>query len=80
MTLNVGDWVLNDSNDEDEPLWLGRVMPNPDWKNDGVFKNTTHGAKKFDNDIIINRNDIALYIMWYKKIDVSSDALEYHVS
>jgi len=29
--LNIGDWILFDSKQEDEPIWLGRVMSNPEW-------------------------------------------------
>ena len=80
MSLNVGDWVLNDSNDEDKPIWLGRVIPNPQWNNDGILKNTTRRTMRFDNEVSISRNEIAMYIMWYEKIDINTDSLEYHVS
>jgi len=31
MGLTVWDWGLIDGDDEDEPIWLGRVVLNPDW-------------------------------------------------
>ena len=80
MELTAGDWVLVDGDDEDEPIWLGRVMSNPEWGGQGVFKNETTRAKRYDNEVVLQRNNHGIYIMWYEKIDINSDALEYHVS
>ena len=35
---------------------------------------------RFDNEVSISRNEIVMYIMWYKNIDLNTDSLEYHVS
>ena len=80
MVLTVGDWVLIDGDDEDEPIWLGRVMLNPDWGGQGVWKNETSRAKKCDNGAVIQRSQHGIYIMWYERIDIDSDELNYHVS
>ena len=80
MKLTVGDWVLIDGDDEDEPIWLGRVLSNPDWGGQGVFKNETNRSKRYGNGVSINRNQIGIYIMWYEKIDLNSDELDYHIS
>ncbi len=80
MKLVVGDWICIDSSDNIEPIWLGRVMSNPDWGGQGVFKNETTRTKKYDNGTELTRGDIGVYIMWYEKIDVNSESHDYHVS
>ena len=35
--LSVGDWVVFDSNEDDQPVWLGRVLSNPEWDRQGVW-------------------------------------------
>ena len=80
MNLTVGDWIIIDGDDETEPLWLGRVLSNPEWAGQGVKKNESGKQMKFANGTVLQRNDIGVYIMWYEKIDTESDALEYHVS
>ena len=79
--LSVGDWVLFDSEDETEPIWLGRVISNPEWKGQGVLQNTTTRTRKYArNTVEVQKNEVALFVMWYEKIDVNSDACDYHVS
>ncbi len=80
MELTVGDWIVIDSDDEGEPLWLGRIMSNSDWGGQGVYKNTTTRIKTYDNVTVLHWNDVGIYVMWYEKIDLSSDDLDYHVS
>ena len=80
MALSVGDWVLIDSDEEDEPVWLGRVMPNPEWDGKGVFRNETSRAINFLNGIRIPPRNVAAYIMWYEKIDLMTNDLDYHIS
>jgi len=53
MGLTVGDWVLIAGDDEDEQLWLGRVMSNGDYGGQGVWKNESTRAKKCDNGTVI---------------------------
>ena len=80
MALSVGDWVLIDSDSEEEPVWLGRVMPNPEWGGKGVFRNETSRAINCPNGIIIAPRNVAAYIMWYEKIDLMTNDLDYHIS
>ena len=49
--LVVGDFVLFDAHDHDddvEPIWLGRVMPNPKWNGQGVWVNDSGRNVKFN--------------------------------
>ena len=78
MELTVGDWIVIDSDDEGEPLWLGRIMSNSDWGGQGVCKNTTMRIKTYYNGTVLQQNDVGMYVMWYEKIDLISDDLDYH--
>ena len=74
--LAVGDFVLFDAHDdEDEPIWLGRVMSNPEWNGQGVYKNKEGKNVKF-NDVSIGRGKVAIYVMLHEKINVMSEKLE----
>ena len=78
--LVVGDFVLFDAHgDEVEPIWLGRVLPNPEWNGQGVCTNNSGKQVKF-NGVSIGRGEVAIYVMWYEKLNVMSDKLEYGVS
>lgn len=84
--LAVGEWVIyhgigaDGEEDPDQPLWLGRVMPNPDWNGQGVLKNTTGRTTSYPMGIEVKQNKVAIYVQWYEKIDLNSDELKYHVS
>jgi len=78
--LTVGDFVLFRKTDDDvEPIWLGRIMSNPDWSGQGVYENETRKRHSF-HGVSIGRGEVGLYVMWYEKIDVMSERLEYWVS
>ena len=78
--LTVGDFVVFDTSDDDvEPIWIGRIMSNPEWQGQGVYKNVSRRITSF-RGVQVARGEVALYIMWYEKINVMSDALEYWVS
>ena len=84
--LTVGDWILfhgidGDGNeDPDQPIWLGRVMPNPDWSGQGVRQNETMRTEKYPMGVEVKTNEVAIYVQWYEKIDMNSDEPKYHVS
>ena len=78
--LNIGDWVLFDSRMEDEPIWLGRVMSNPEWEGMGVNHNTTRRKQTYDNGVEISGNEVAIFVQWYEKIDINSRGLNYRAS
>ncbi|KAL7534418.1 hypothetical protein ACHAXR_005863 [Thalassiosira sp. AJA248-18] len=78
--LTVGDWVLFDSNEDEQPIWLGRVMANPEWGGQGVLQNKSSSIKKYPGGVEVKKNGVAMNIMWYEKIDIDSDSLDYHVS
>ena len=60
--LAVGDFVLFDAHDdEDEPIWLGRVIPNPEQNGKGVYKNKEGKNVKFNN-VSIGRGKVAIYV------------------
>ena len=84
LELTIGSWVCLDSNEEEQPIWLGRVMSNPDWNGEGIKHNTTNRTVKYSSDygedIEIGPGEVAVYIIWYERIDVSSDSYDYHIS
>ena len=76
----LGDFVLFDAHGDDvEPIWLGRVMPNPKWNGQGVWVNDSGRNVKF-NRVSVDRGEVAIYVMRYEKLNVMSDELEYGVS
>ena len=78
--LTVGDFVLFRKNDDDvEPIWLGRIMSNPDWQGQGVYQNESRQRSSF-HGVAIGQGEVGLYVMWYEKIDIMSERLEYWVS
>ena len=78
--LTVGDFVVFDkSDDEVEPIWLGRIMSNPEWQEQGTYTNNSRQNPSFRGDKV-GRGEVDLYVMWYEKINVMSDKLEYWVS
>ena len=79
-SLNVGDWIVFDGHGGDEPIWLGRVMSNPDFGGLGIHHNKTKRTVTYDNGVEIGSNEVAIFVMWYEKIDVNANDLEYRVS
>ena len=79
--LTVGAWVLFDTSDDDlEPIWLGRVMSNPKWDGQGVFQNKTSRIVSYSSGVKIGKGEVAIFVMWYEKINVMSDTHDYWVS
>ena len=76
-SLNIGDWVLFDSKMADEPIWLGRVMSNPQWEGMGVLLNNTRRKRTYENGVEISANEVAIFVQWYEKIDINSSELTY---
>jgi len=79
-SLNIGDWVLFDSKMADEPIWLGRVMSNPQWEGMGVLLNNTRRKRTYENGVEISTNEVAIFVQWYEKIDINSSELTYRAS
>ena len=80
-SLSVGDWVLfNGHKDEVEPIWLGRVVSNSEWEGQGVSQNTTSRIISYSNGVKVSKGEVAIFVIWYEKIDVMSDLLDYWVS
>ena len=78
--LAVGDWVLVDGGDDQyQPIWLGRVMSNKDWDGQGVKVNDTNSVMVVDG-MRIKKGEVAMNIIWYEKIDLDSEDLDYHIS
>ena len=78
--LKVGEFVLFDAHDDErEPIWLGRVMSNPEWNGHDVYKNNNDGKVTFKG-VDIGKGEVALNVMWHEEINVVSDKLEYWVS
>ena len=79
--LSVGEWVLfAGDNDDEEPIWLGRVMSNTNWEGQGVKQNNQTRKVVHSSGVEISRGEVAVFVMWYEKINIMSDKLDYHVS
>ena len=80
--LSVGDWVLFAvvDDEEEDQLWVGRVVSNPVWGGQGVRQNTSRGIISYENGLKIGRHEVAMNIMWYETIGIGPDVLEYHIS
>ena len=81
--LTVGAWVTfaGQGDNEDDPLWLGRVMSISSWGGQGVRQNTTRRIHFYNNkQLKIYKQEVATCVMWYEAIGISSDALEYQIS
>ena len=67
--LAVGDWLIfavesDEADDKDDAkFWLGRVMLNEAWGGQGVQQNTTGEIQKYDKELKIGWNEVALNIM-----------------
>jgi hypothetical protein len=78
--LTVGYFVLfNQRDDELDPICLERITWNPKWQEQGVYHNKPRRNITFDGTSV-GQGEVALYVMWYKKIDIISDCLDYWVS
>ena len=42
---------VHGNEDPDQPIWLGRVMPNPAWGGQGVLRNVTGSAVSYEMGI-----------------------------
>jgi hypothetical protein len=47
---------VNGEKDDEQPIWLGRVMSNPDWGGQGVMQNTTGRTIKYRESRIVHTN------------------------
>ena len=54
-------------------------MANPDWQGHGVYKNESIQHSSF-HGVAIAQGEVGLYVIWYEKIDIMSERLEYWVS
>ncbi len=72
--MEPGDWIIIDSNDSVglEGLWL---TPSGIKVVSGKIE-----TKPKPSMIELNTNDVAMYIMWYEKMNVNSDKLQYQVN
>ena len=79
-SLTPGEFILFDTSDDElEPIWLGRIMSNPEWQGQGVRKNNSRRIMSYDG-VKVGKGEVGMYVMWYEKINVVSDSLEYWVS
>ena len=54
-------------------------MPNQEWGGQGMWVNVERGNMSFGG-VQVGRGKVALYVMWYEKINEMTDRLEYLVS
>ena len=55
-------------------------MPNPAWGGQGVLRNMTGTAERYDMGIEVQNNEVAIYVQWYEEMDVNSDECKYRVN
>ena len=65
---------------DDEPIWLDRVMSNPQREGMGVLLNNTRRTWTYDNGVEIGMNEVAIFVQLYEHIDLNSRDLNYCVS
>ena len=75
--LQHGDWVVYDSNDPEQPIWIGRVMSKLEWENMCVWKNNRNGQQTIDGGVQLHRGEYAINVQWYTQKEIGS--LEYHI-
>jgi len=56
------------------------VMSNPAWEGQGVSTNATTNIVSYNSRVKVSKGEVAIFVMWYEKIDVMSDNLDYWVS
>ena len=54
-------------------------MSNAEWVGQGRKVNDTGCMIRIDG-VVLGQCEVAINIMWYEKIDVNSDVIEYHVT
>ena len=83
IELVVGDWVLYESirydDEDDDVIWLGIVMSKPKWGGQCAWENDT-GRRIEIYEVSLVANEVAINIMWYERIDLNGEELEYHVA
>jgi len=78
--LTPGEFVFfHASEDELEPIWLGRILSNPAWQGQGVCKTYSRRILTYDG-VKVGKREVGMYVMWYETIHVMSDSFEYWVS
>lgn len=75
IQLAAGNWVIfqGTKDESNESIWLGQVMSNTKWGGQGVCKNEIRILRKRSSGIKMGRNEVAIFVMWYEKIDINSD-------
>jgi len=69
--LELGMWVLYDSKKSLQPIWLGRMLSNPDWAGKYSWVNDTSRWRKH-LFTTIKPGQVGPYIQWYEKTNVNS--------
>ena len=69
--------MFDKSDDDLEPIWLGRVMSNPKWVGQGVFQNNTSRIVSYSSGVKVGKGEVAFFVLWYEKINVMSDTHDY---
>lgn len=63
--LTISSWLIfKSTNDEDQPIWLGRTVTKPEWQNACVWKNDT-GRQQDIEGAMIPAHTFAINIQWY---------------
>jgi hypothetical protein len=80
--LAVGEWALfaAPNDDDDQQIWLGRIMSNPEWGGQGTRQNTTRRQHSYNGGMRVGPREAAMNIIWYESIGAGVGALEYHLS
>ena len=73
--LEVGAFVIFDKHDDElEPIWLGRVVPNPNWQRQGVYTNNSTRKITF-RGVGVDEGEVAIYVRSYEKIMLCQTSL-----
>jgi len=67
-----GDWVMYSSGDPHDRVWLGRLVPNPEWANlsPSFVNETAADLLKFGiGEITLKAGEVALQVQWYQRLN-----------
>jgi len=72
--LKPNQWVLFKSEDDDQPIWLGRTVSRKGWKHECIWHNKSGRHKTFDQTFV-GRGQYAINVQWYTQQKIG--VLEY---
>ena len=80
LTIGKSALFASPNEDNDQKIWLGRVMSNPEWGGQGTRQNTTRRQHSYKGGMQVGPREVAMNIIWYEIIGAGVGTLEYQLS